>query len=95
MGPPTIPVRFSPRRDTERDAWREIWALNYRVTGISSGGLAYTIAVVPQKRGYQIIQFREPDSLAAAKPTFRFVDDDGKILSEWVEVSPGTFAPVS
>ena len=84
-----------PRRDTERNAWREIWALNYRVIGISLSGLVHTIAVVPQEQGYQIIQFREPDSLPAAKPTFRFVNDDGKILSEWVEVSPGTFAPVS
>jgi hypothetical protein len=72
-----------------------MWALNYRVTGISLSGLVYTIIVVPQERGYEIIQFRRPDSLGAAKATLRFVSDDGRVLAEWVEVSPSVFAPVS
>lgn len=80
-----------PRRDGERNAWREAWALNYRVTEISLDGLVFTIAVVPQNRGYEIIQFR--DSLGEAKPTLRFVTDDGRTVAEWVEVSPGMFAP--
>jgi len=84
-----------PRRDSERSAWTEIWALNYLVTGISLSGLVYTITVVPQERGYEIIQFRRPDSLGAAKATLRFVNGDGRILAEWMEVSPNVFAPVS
>jgi hypothetical protein len=68
-----------PRRDGERDAWTEIWALNNRVTGISLSGLIYTISVVSQERGYEIIQFHRPDSLGAAKATLRFVNDDGRI----------------
>ena len=84
-----------PRRDQDRGEWREIWALNYHVAGISLTGLVYTIAVVSQGRGYEFIQFREPVSISASKPTFRVVDDAGKTLAEWVESSPGNFAPVS
>lgn len=83
-----------PRRDGDRKGWTEIWALNYRVTGISLSGLVYTITVVPQERGYEIIQFRRPDSLDAATETLRFVNDDGRILAELVEVSPSLFRPV-
>jgi hypothetical protein len=83
-----------PRRDREPNAWTEIWALNYRVARMSLSGLVYTITVVPTERGYEIIQFRRPDSLRAAKATLRFVNDDGRILGEWVEVSPSVFAPV-
>ena len=83
-----------PRRDRERNAWTEIWALKYWVTRMSLSGLVYTITVVPQERGYEIIQFRRPDSLAAAKATLRVVNDDATILAEWVEVSPSVFAPV-
>lgn len=83
-----------PRRDRERHAWTEVWALNYRVAGISLGGLTYTIRVRPQERGYEIIQFRRPDSLGTARATLRFVNDDGRTLAEWVEASPSVFAPV-
>jgi len=78
----------------EPNAWAEMWALNYRVRGISLTALVYTITVQPQEQGYEIIQFRRPDSLGAAKTRLRFVDDDGRILAEWVEVSPSVFAPV-
>jgi hypothetical protein len=81
-------------RDRERAGWTEIWTLNYRVTGISLSGLVYTITVVPQEQGYEIIQFRRLDSLGAAKATLRFVNDDGRILAEWEEASPSMFAPV-
>ena len=82
-----------PRRDGERNAWAEIWALNYLVTGMLLTDLVYTVTVVPQERGYEIIQFRRPDSLGAAKATLRFVNGDGRTLAEWVEVSPSVFAP--
>jgi hypothetical protein len=86
-----------PRRDRERNAWTEIWALTYRVTGISLSGLVYTITVVPQERGYEIIQFRRPDSLGAAHATIRFVTEGGRVgpLDEWIESNPSVFAPVS
>jgi hypothetical protein len=83
-----------PRRDSERHAWTEVWALNYRVTAITLQGLVYTVTVVPEERGYEIIQCRRPDSLDAAKATLRFVNEDGTTLAEWVEVSPSVFAPV-
>jgi hypothetical protein len=57
-------------------------------------GLVYTMFVVAQDRGYEIIQFRRPDSLRAAKATLRFVDDDGRVLAEWAEASPSVFVPV-
>ena len=86
-----------PRRDSERNAWTEIWALTYRVTGISLSGLVYTITVVPTERGYEIIQFRRPDSLGAAKATLRFVNEGDGVgpLDEWMETSPSVFAPLS
>jgi hypothetical protein len=86
-----------PRRDRDRNTWTEIWALTYRVTGISLGGFVYTITVVPQERGYEIIQFRRPDSLGAAKATLRFVSEGSGAgpLDEWMETSPSVFAPVS
>ena len=86
-----------PRRDRERNARAEIWALTYRVTGISLSGLVYTIAVVPTERGYEIIQFRRPDSLGAALATIRFVTEGGRVgpLDEWIESNPSVFAPVS
>ena len=52
-----------PRRDNERGAWTEIWALNYLVTGMTLHGLVYTVNVVQRDRGYEIIQFRRPDSV--------------------------------
>ena len=83
-----------PRRDRERQAWTEIWALNYRVTGMTLSGLVYTITVAPLEPGYEIIQFRRPASLgAAAKTTLRFVNDDGRTLGEWMEVSPAWNPP--
>ena len=86
-----------PRRDRERNAWTEIWALTYRVTGISLSGFICMITVVPTERGYEIIQFRRPDSLGAAKATLRFVNEGGGVgpLDEWMETSPNVFAPVS
>jgi len=75
--------------------WTEIWALNDLVTEISLDGLVYTITVVPQERGYEIIQFRRPDSLGAAPATLRFVTEGDAILDEWRETSPSVFAPVS
>jgi hypothetical protein len=87
-------IKASQCPPREPNAWTEIWALNYRVTGISLDGLVYTITAVPQERGYEIIQFRRPGSLGAAKARLRFVNDDGRILAEWVEVSPSVFAPV-
>jgi len=56
-------------------------------------GLVYTISVVPHDRGYEIIQFRRPDALGAAKAMVRFVNGQGNVLAEWVEVSPSIFAP--
>lgn len=82
-----------PRRDEDRERWRELWALNHRVTGVVLADLVYTISVVPQERGYEIIQLREPDGMAAAKPTFRIVDAKQNVQAEWVEISPGMFEP--
>jgi hypothetical protein len=84
-----------PRRDEERDAWSEIWALNYQVTQITLDGLVYTVAVEPRKTGYEIIQFRRPGSLGTAHATLRFADTDGRILDEWREIGPSAFAPAS
>ena len=84
-----------PCRDREPNVWTEIWALNDLVTEISLDGLVYTITVVPQERGYEIIQFRRPDSLGAAPATLRFVTEWDAILDEWRETSPSVFAPVS
>ena len=83
-----------PRRDRERSAWTEVWALNYRVTGMTFSGLVYSITVSPLEPGYEIIQFRRPPSLGATKTTLRFINGDGRILGEWKEVSPSVFAPV-
>ena len=86
-----------PRRrdpESERNAWTEIWALNYHVTEITLTGVVYTVRVVGQERGYEIIQFRRPDSLGAAEALLRFVKEDGRILAAWMESSPSVFAPV-
>jgi len=83
-----------PRRDVERSAWTEVWTLNHRVTGISVADLAYTITVAPQERGYEIIQFCRADLFGKSKAVLRFVNENGTILTEWVEVSPGVFATV-
>jgi hypothetical protein len=92
-------IRMSqcPHRDREPNAWTEIWALNYHVTGIFLSGLACTITVVPTERGYEIIQFRRSDSLGAAKATLRFVNEAAGVgpQDEWMETSPSVFAPVS
>lgn len=82
-----------PRHDGDTNAWTEIWALNHSVSGLSLNGLVYTISVVPHDRGYEIIQFRRPDALGAAKAMVRFVNGQGNVLAEWVEVSPSIFAP--
>ena len=89
-----IQISHCPRRDTDPNAWTEVWALNYHVMRISLNGGVYTITVIAQERGYEIIQFRRPDSLGLAKPTLQFVNDDGKILAAWIEVTPSVFAPV-
>ena len=81
-----------PHRNREREAWTEIWTLNYRVTGITLSALVYTVAVAPLEPGYEIIQFRRPESLGAAKARLRFVNYDGRTLLEWMEVEPGVFA---
>jgi hypothetical protein len=83
-----------PRREGEWGAWTEIWALNYRVTGMSLRSLVYTMTVAPLEPGYEIIQFRRPASLGAAKTTLRFVNDDGRVLGEWEEASSSVFTPV-
>lgn len=82
------------RRDEERGAWSEIWALNYHVALMTLDGRAYTVRVEPRKYGYEIIQFRRPDSLGPAHATLRFVSKGGRILDEWIETSPSVFVPV-
>jgi hypothetical protein len=77
-----------PRRDGEHGQWAEIWALNHRVSGITVDGFVYTVTVVPQERGYEIIQFRRPN----ANLRVRFVRGDGALVFEWEERSPGNFA---
>ncbi|HEY7171304.1 MAG TPA: hypothetical protein VH417_10690 [Vicinamibacterales bacterium] len=81
-------------RDSEHDRWTEIWALNYHVVRIDLNGPTYTITVTRRGRGYEIIQFRRPDSLGAATATLRFVDDGGKVLAEWVETALSAFKPL-
>jgi hypothetical protein len=81
-------------REGERNAWTEIWTLNYHVTEITLTGVVYTVRVVGQERGYEIIQFRRPDSLGVAEASLRFAKDDGSILAAWMESSPSVFAPV-
>ena len=83
-----------PRRDGEHGRWTEMGALNYHVVRIDLSGRAYTVTVTRRSRGYEIIQFRRPDSLGAATATLRFVDDEGKILAEWAEIAPSAFAPL-
>jgi hypothetical protein len=78
----------------ERGKWTEMWSLNYQVTGISLMGLAYIVIVAPRERGYEVIQFRRSELLGSAKATLRVVNDNGKTLAEWVEVSPSAFAPI-
>ena len=80
-----------PRRDGEQDAWAEVWTLNHLVTGLKTDGLVTTLHVVPQARGYEIIQFRRQMSSTGQKARIRFVDDSGKTLAEWLEVSPGMY----
>jgi hypothetical protein len=80
--------RQCPRRDGEQGQWAEIWALNHRVSGITADGFVYTVTVVPQERGYEIIQFRRP---AAANVRIRFVGGDGAVVAEWVEDGRGIF----
>jgi hypothetical protein len=49
---------------------------------------------VPQARGYEIIQFRRQMSSTGQKARIRFVDDSGKTLAEWLEVSLGMYTDV-
>jgi hypothetical protein len=81
-------LRQCPYRGTAGSQWVEIWALNHLVSGITTDGVAHTITVVPQERGYEIIQFRRP---TASNSRIRFVTGDGAVLAEWVEARPGTF----
>lgn len=82
-----------PRRDSERGRWTEIWSLNYHVTGISLTGLVYTLTVAPRERGYEIIQFRRPQTLGASRTTLRIITAEGNVLAEWMETSPSVFDP--
>jgi len=76
-------------RGTEGNQWLEIWALNHLVSGITIDGLVHTVTVVPQERGYEVIQFRRP---AASKVRVRFVSGDGAVFTEWIETDPGMFS---
>jgi hypothetical protein len=87
-------VSQCPRRDTERNVWTELWALNHRITVITLDGLVYTVDVTQGDRGYEIVQFRRPESLGQSKAMLRVVNDDGRTLGEWVEASPSAFVPV-
>ena len=69
----------------------EVWTLNHLVTGLKTDGLVTTLHVVPQARGYEIIQFRRQMSSTGQKARIRFADDSGKTLAEWLEVSPGMY----
>lgn len=82
-----------PRRDEERGAWSELWALNYRVTRINLQGLVFTVTV-ESRTGYEIIQFRLPSSSGFSQATVRIVTEQAEILDEWKETSPGVFTPV-
>ncbi len=86
-----IRVNQCPRRDSERGTWTEIWSLNYHVAGISVAGLVYTITVAPRERGYEILQFRRPETLGESLTTLRFVTADGDVLEEWRETHPTVF----
>ena len=77
------------RRDSERSQWTELWSLNYHVAGISLAGLVYTVTVAPRRQGYEIIQFRRPETLGQSRTTLRFITADGNVLTEWRETSPG------
>jgi len=83
-----------PRRDTDRAAWTEIWVLNYRVIGITLEDTTYTVSVVREERGYQMIQFRRADSLGARSASLKVVDENGSMLEEWSEVRPSVFTSV-
>ena len=83
-----------PRRDANRTAWTEIWVLNYRVIRITLDDMTYTVNVLREERGYQIIQFRRADSLGARNASLKFVDENGAILEEWSEESPSVYTPV-
>lgn len=82
-----------PRRDSERGKWTEIWTLNYHVAGVSLTARDYTITVAPRERGYEIIQFRRPETLGDSRTTLRFVTAEGNVLTEWRETSPSVFDP--
>ena len=81
-----------PRRDGERGKWTELWSLTYHVVGISLTGLVYTITVAPHE-GYEIIQFRRPETLGESRTTLRFVTAEGSVLTEWRETSSSVFVP--
>ena len=80
-----------PRRDRERNTWTEVWVLNYRVTEILLNGLVYSVTVIPQDRGYEIMQFRRPSNLNGALTSLDFVTPDGAIVDHWKETSPSVF----
>jgi hypothetical protein len=82
-----------PWRGGERGQWTEIWSLHYHITGISLSGLVYTVDVVPLERGYEIIQFRRPQTLGEALTRLRFTTPHGRVLTEWRETSPSAFDP--
>ena len=84
-----------PRRDTERNRWAELWALNYEVTEINLDNLVYSVTVRPERRGFEIIQFRRPILLGDSLASLRFVTTDGVTVDTWAEIQPSVFAPVA
>lgn len=82
------------RRDRDRAPWTEIWALTFRVTGIALKDAVYSVTVIPQERGYEIVQFRRPSTLHDELASLEFVTPDGAIVERWKETKPSVFVPM-
>ena len=80
-------------RGGDRGKWTEIWSLNYHIEGISLTGVVYRITVAPRERGYEIIQFRRPQTLGASRASLLFITGDDHVLREWRETEPSAFDP--
>ena len=83
-----------PRRDRERALWTEIWSLNFRVAGIVLQDSVYSVTVIPQERGYEIIQFRRPSTLGDELTSLEFVTPSGAVVGRWKETKPNVFVPM-
>ena len=83
-----------PRRDAERGAWVEMWALQHRVTMITVEDGIVTVSVDRRNAGFEIVQFLRPAFLGASHLRMRVVTTDRAVLQEWVETEPTVFMAV-